>query len=130
MRFLVVDDEQICLKVMTALLKKHAEVIHIASSIEEAVELFDITPYYDVIFLDIMLGEESGIELLQHIRKRDTQVVIAMVTGHSEPINVLESYNNKCDYFLIKPVHQKTIDKVINKIKKAGNHNGTKNQEG
>ena len=77
-RILIVDDEEdICMILSYSLQKAGYEVL-IAHSAEEALELFQSpiahTPSpIDLILLDIMMGEMSGLEMANHLRLDNVQ---------------------------------------------------------
>lgn len=72
------------------------------------VESVEDGAYYDIIFLDIEMGEENGIYVAQRIRKFDKKVLIIYVTSHESYMQ--ESFSVRPFRFLIKPVCKTHIE--------------------
>lgn len=69
---------------------------------------------YDVIFLDMEMGELNGIDTANIIRKTDKHVIIVFVTSHTK-------YMQDCFVcspfrFLVKPVSEEVFDKAFDDI--------------
>ncbi|MCL1994784.1 MAG: LytTR family DNA-binding domain-containing protein [Defluviitaleaceae bacterium] len=69
---------------------------------------------FDLIFLDINMGDMSGIELAKKIREHDKNVLIVFVTSFSQ--YVLEGYDVNALHYLIKPL---SVTKLIPILDKA-----------
>lgn len=63
---------------------------------------------YDLILLDIEMPNLNGIELAKKIRKNNTKVVIAFITGYQKYIS--ESYKIHPFDYLLKPINQRIIN--------------------
>jgi two-component system, chemotaxis family, chemotaxis protein CheY len=80
---------------------------------------------YDVIFLDLMLPEISGDEVLKEIRdlenymgvKSKEQVKIIICSALSDYENVIKVVKSQCDAYISKPFDKKTIFKTLKKVK-------------
>lgn len=74
---------------------------------------------YDIIFLDIEMGDLNGIETAKKVREYDENVMIVFVTGHTK--YVYESFEVTPFRFLIKPIDFDKLKEVLvaayNKIK-------------
>lgn len=67
----------------------------------------------DIIFMDIDLGEESGIDLAKKITKSYPQTIIVFVTGHKEFME--EAFEMDAMGYLVKPYDIKRMEKVLHK---------------
>ena len=120
MKILVVDDDLINRKLLSALLKDYGDC-DIAVNGKEAVEIVNESinskQPYDIIFLDIMMPEMNGHETLLKIRKIEedngisigTGTKVVMVTALGDSRNVLSAFSEGCEYYLVKPVQQKKL---------------------
>lgn len=126
MRALIVDDDFISRKLMLKYLRPYCEC-DVAISGDEARTAFQLawtenTPY-EVIYLDIVIPGQNGLEVLKYIREfevgrgiTETAKVI-MVSGLDDQNQVKNAYQFECDSYLIKPI---TLDKVLSVSKDAG----------
>jgi len=72
---------------------------------EEAIELATSEPYPDIILLDIMLPDISGIEVCRRIRDnvKVSNVPIIMVTARGEEIDRIVGFEMGADDYIVKP---------------------------
>ena len=128
MRMLIVDDDGPNRKLLEAMVTTLGDC-DTAESGQEALSAFqkaweDWRPF-NLIFLDILMPEMDGNEVLLKIREIEKekkisqphQVKIIMVTGVSEEDMVMACLKNGCDDFLVKPIER---DLLFEKIKKVG----------
>ena len=66
---------------------------------------------YDLLLLDIVLGETNGMELAQKIRAHDNRAVIVFIT--SKPEYAVQGYNVKALHYLIKPINPDALERLI-----------------
>lgn len=96
---IVVEDEPLALERMAGYIKK-IPALHIAATFDNATDAFNFlqsnTP--DLIFLDINLGERSGIQLLESIRIKSN---IIITTAY--PDFALKGYDLNVTDYLLKP---------------------------
>lgn len=71
---------------------------------------------YDVIFLDMEMGELNGIETANIIRKMDKHVIIVFVTSHTKYMQ--NCFGCSPFRFLVKPVSNEDFDRVFSDIEK------------
>jgi two-component system, NtrC family, response regulator AtoC len=111
---LVIEDEAILAKNVSAYLARHGYDVKVAGSGEEALaELDAFRP--EAVVLDFNLPGKTGLEVLKEIRKRDAQVKVIMVTGHgSEQVAVDAMKAGAYDY-LSKPVVLGKLKLVLEK---------------
>lgn len=74
---------------------------HLADSVEKG-------DCFDIIFLDIEMGQEDGITVARRIRKTDKKVLIVYVTSHESYMK--ESFEVRPFQFLVKPVSEKQME--------------------
>lgn len=116
-RILVVDDVEVNLKVIVNLLKKTRLRVDTAGSGAKALEMVVETPY-DIIFLDHMMPEMSGIETYGRIKEMETKnknTPVIMLTANAIS-GVREQYLSLgfVDY-LSKPVQSGRLEQMIMK---------------
>jgi DNA-binding LytR/AlgR family response regulator len=67
----------------------------------------------DMVFLDIQMGEQSGIDVARKIRETNERVVLVFVTNN--PQYSLEGYAVEALDYLIKPVTPEILERVLKK---------------
>ena len=73
------------------------------SSAEELAEVLETEPEsFDLLILDIMMGEKNGMEFAKEVRRWDEKTSIIFVTGCEEYIEM--GYDVQAAQFLIKPI--------------------------
>ncbi len=81
---------------------------------------FDDNKSFDIILLDIEMGELNGVELAKMIRRKSETMQIVFVTGYSDYI--AEGYEVSALHYLMKPVNKDkffaTLNRAVEKIKK------------
>jgi DNA-binding NtrC family response regulator len=98
-RILVVDDEADIRESLETLLDLEGYSVEIAVDAGDAQRKLDRSTY-DLILLDLMLPDRSGMDLLGDIRGRDTETPIIMLTAYGSvevAVNALK--NGASDYF-------------------------------
>ena len=124
MRILAVDDNKETLILMAKILEPYGDCA-IADNGEAALQLFQNAhtnghPFH-LIFLDIMMPGLSGHDVLKRIREiereqrsPETNAKIAMLTALGNPKNRFSSFQEGCEYYLVKPIIKSEIIAVIN----------------
>lgn len=67
----------------------------------------------DVLFLDIDLGEESGIEIAMRLMAQHPEIVVIFVTGHREFAS--EAFEVEAMGYLVKPFDIKKMESIFKK---------------
>lgn len=115
MRAIIVDDEPLAQQRLSRLLKQydHIQLLACAADGASAVELVqEHKP--DVVFLDIAMPKQSGLEAATKIADLIPATHIVFVTAHPE--HALEAFSVLPAAYLLKPVETPTLDKVIQKL--------------
>jgi two-component system LytT family response regulator len=113
----IVDDERLARRELRTLLEEaHADQIHIvgeAATIGDAASLVSATDA-DVVFLDIQLGSETGMDLLPHL---GPDVDVVFVTAYDA--YTLRAFEvNALDY-LLKPVAPERLAITVSRLEAA-----------
>ena len=124
MRSLVVEDDFICRRVLTAMLAPYGQC-DVAVDGQEALEAYRLSVQsnqvsYDLICLDVFMPKKNGQDTLMDIRSLEEflmidPVKILMTTGGSFSNGKVEAFKLQCDGYLIKPIQQ---DQLIEHLKR------------
>lgn len=128
MKILIVDDEYIFRRFSKEILSKYGDCDTVVNG-KEALEAFEEshknkTPY-DLITMDIMMPEFTGIETLNAIRSwekkheipGDKKVKVVMITGSQDKVDFLNAFQEGCEAYILKPYD---VDKFIETIRGLG----------
>jgi DNA-binding response OmpR family regulator len=118
---LIVDDNRLTLKVVSALLTRHNHDVRTAPDAEQALELLgNLRP--GLILVDIQLPGMSGYELVGRLRARREFDRIALVafTALASPDEGEKALASGCDGYISKPVDPRTFPAIVNKYLQAG----------
>jgi two-component system, NtrC family, response regulator AlgB len=115
MRVLVVDDERNIRQTMgTALESMDHEAVTVSTG-EEALRRMEAEAF-QVILLDLKLQQESGMDLLGEILRRDPGVSVVMVTAYASIETAVEAMRRGAYDFLAKPCTPDQVRQVLNRI--------------
>jgi len=91
----------------------------------EAEELAELTPY-DIIVLDIMLPEKSGLEVCRDLRRKRIQTPILMLTARDAIEDRVAGLDSGADDYLVKPFAIEELRARIRALlrRESGDKNG------
>lgn len=102
MRVLVVEDERKLARLMTTALGQERHTVDVAYDGEEAINRAQ-AGIYDVIVLDVMLPERSGIEVCRWLRAHDITTPVLLLTARDQIEDKVEGLDAGADDYMTKP---------------------------
>ena len=102
MRVLVVDDHTGTRQLLTRSLERASYGVKAVASCEEAESALSLGAF-DVLVLDVMLPDGSGIDLCGRIRAGRTQIPILLLTARGEVHDRVAGLDAGADDYLVKP---------------------------
>ena len=119
MKILIVEDEPSLSEIMSRALKQEGYVVETAATYAEAD--MKVAGYsYDCILLDIMLPDNNGLRLLEHIRamgKRENVIIVSARNSLEDKVFGLE---NGADDYLPKPFHTAELIARVKSVLRRG----------
>lgn len=126
MKFLIIDDDISSCKLLQLLLEEYG-VSDLATDADKAMELFleahKEKNAYDIIFLDIIMPDVTGHDLLKWIRiweedhnLDENAVKIVMVSAMKDTKNIFSSLKSGCNNYMTKPIKKQGIAEVMKKL--------------
>jgi two-component system chemotaxis response regulator CheY len=115
-RLLVVDDAMLMRKMICDVaIEAGWEVAGEARNGVEAVELYDrLRP--DLVTMDVVMPEMSGLEALRRIRAADPEAQVVMVTALDQKQTLMESIRDGAIDFIVKPFDRSRVISLLTKV--------------
>jgi DNA-binding NtrC family response regulator len=99
---LIVDDEAAIRESLQTLLEMEGYEVDLASDGFEGLQRIADRPY-DLVLLDFALPQRNGIEILQDIRERDSELAVIMITAYGTVENAINAMQAGATNFIQKP---------------------------
>lgn len=111
----IVDDEPLARDELKYLLKrtKQVEIVGEADCIEDALERIDDTPM-DVLFVDIMLAHETGLDLVEKLSERGKHPAVVFATAYDE--YALKAFQLNAIDYILKPFEEQRVGQTVEKL--------------
>lgn len=107
-KILLVDDEEGIRFTLGTLLKKEGYLVDVAANLSVARNFLQST-CYDLVFTDIMLAGESGLDLLREIKETEQVTQVVMFTGCPQVESAAEAVRLGAFDYITKPVRYETL---------------------
>ena len=114
-KILVVDDDISIQEVLEIALENQGYKIKKAYKISEAKKLL-YSEIFELVILDIKLGNQSGLDLLRFISKEFSHVPVLMITAYADPKTAVEAMKLGAKDYIPKPFD---IDEFLLVVKKT-----------
>ena len=123
-RILVIDDEEQIRSSLKSALERRSHDTVTAENIKEG-ERF-LSAGFDIIFLDVMLPDGNGLELLQKILKDNREQTVVMISGHADITIAIEAIKMGAYDFIEKPL---SLDRILITIENASEKNSLRTEK-
>jgi two-component system LytT family response regulator len=117
MKLFIIDDEQANREVLQILIQKYypeLEIIGEAENLNIFMESRSLQQNTDLLFLDILMPDSTGFDLLNQLSKRTFEVIL--VTGFEE--FALQAFEHSVIDYILKPIDKDRFCSAIEKAKK------------
>jgi two-component system chemotaxis response regulator CheY len=101
-RLLIVDDSGFARRLLRRILEDGGYDVEEAAGGDEALAKYDATKP-DAVLLDIVMGEVSGLEVLQKLRRKDPKAIVIMATADIQEATRTEALAAGAAGFVNKP---------------------------
>ena len=129
-RILVVDDEEDLCEILKFNLENEGYEVDTANSAEEALKL-DISSY-NLLLLDVMMGEISGFKMANLVKKdkKTAHIPIIFITAKDTENDTITGFNLGADDYISKPFSlREVVARVKAVIRRTADTEGTKAAE-
>jgi DNA-binding response OmpR family regulator len=115
MKILIVEDEPSIRKNIVQFLSGEGYLVESANTYKEGLEKVKIYAY-DCCLLDIMLPDGSGLDLINHIKSKNLNTGIIVLSAKSAVEDKIKGLNYGADDYLAKPFHLQELNARIKSI--------------
>ena len=116
-RILVVDDEKIISNILQRVLQRAGHQVSVANHGVEALRILEAEPAFDLLFLDLLMPEIGGAEVLDFARKKDPKTKILMMTAYGDNSVKEDLVSRGAARVLAKPFEDVTaIPQLVNAV--------------
>lgn len=118
-KILIVDDERDFVLSLTDILETYGYNVGMAHNQQEAVDTIQ-SFYADVVLLDVRLGHENGLNLINTFKETRPNIVTVIMTAFVEADSAIEAIQEGAYDYLRKPLNPrqllKTLDRCFEKL--------------
>mgnify|MGYP004616575489 CR=1 FL=1 len=117
-KVLIVDDNNLNIKVATRLLKQYNLNIDSATSGRECINKIILGENFDLILMDDMMPGKSGVETFNELKQMDNFNIPTIILTANAISGMREKYidNDHFNDYLSKPIDRQELDRVIRKF--------------
>src|SRR5690349_3041812 len=115
---LVVEDEADLASTVEYNLQRDGHTVSIASSGRAALDVLGGSVLFDLVILDLMLPDISGLEVCRQLRRRDETrtLPVLMLTARGEEIDRVVGFEVGADDYVVKPFSVRELMLRVNVI--------------
>ncbi|MBI2487010.1 MAG: response regulator [Deltaproteobacteria bacterium] len=111
-KILVVDDENLILKILSDILVKEGYEVKTAFKCSKALQLLKEDSFH-VVLTDIRMPEKNGIDLLSEIKKFNPDIPVILMTGFASLVTAVEAVHHGAIDYLTKPLDYDKLKSII-----------------
>jgi DNA-binding response OmpR family regulator len=121
-RILIVEDEADMQDLMRTLLERIGLEVIPAYDVASAVQVLRSKPLPDVVLLDLMLPEISGMELLRQMRAKEVfdNLPVVIVSALADPDQIRQGFDLGADRYVTKPAITHNLVKTVLEVLRTG----------
>lgn len=114
-KILIIDDEPDITFILEGMLSKEGYAVDTAGGVAAAAEKMTKNNY-DLILADIVLGSETGVDILREVKTKNLNSIVIFMTGFPTFDTAAEAIRLGVFDYLPKPIE---MGRLINTVKKA-----------
>jgi two-component system, OmpR family, phosphate regulon response regulator PhoB len=119
---LVVDDDPSVRKLAEAILQRVGMKTVLAENASEAAAILKGRPLPDLMILDLMLPDISGLDFLKQVREKSVfdNVLVLILSALADPDRIREGLSAGADRYLTKPYLSNNLAPTIQEMLRTG----------
>ena len=112
---LIVDDEQSIRVSLKCMLEKEKYQVETAYNGSKALQKLE-NNHYDIVLTDIKMDNISGINLLQNIKEKYSDVLVLLMTGYSSIESAIDALRLGASDYILKPCSKNKILSSLSEV--------------
>jgi DNA-binding response OmpR family regulator len=125
-KLLVVDDDTLIADFVRLAAKEDGHAVDVAHTGEEGRTLALVNDY-DVVVLDYVLPDGTGVDVVRHLRSRGRATPVLMLTARASKEDVIRGLDAGADDYLVKPF---VVGELLARIRALGRRAGPARDDG
>ena len=113
---LIVEDDIAFLKMLSTFLERNGYNVTEVSSVQEAKEQLDSSSF-PMVITDLKLPDESGLILLEYVKRVSSETKVIMMTGYAEVTSAVEAIKKGALDYISKPFRPEELLMVMEQAK-------------
>jgi len=113
-KILIADDEESIRFTFTAFLEDAGYQVATADSISGCIKNMQAESF-DLLFLDINMGSDNGIEAIQNLKILQPDCSIVIITGNPDSKTIFKARGYGAVDYLVKPIRQASLLYIVQK---------------
>jgi two-component system copper resistance phosphate regulon response regulator CusR len=105
MRILVVDSEARRAATAAATLRDHRYVVEVCASADEALDLLEYPPSFELVVVDGDSAASGGLRFCRELRRRGAREALLMLSARADVVDKVVALDAGADDYLTRPVH-------------------------
>src|SRR2546426_6875247 len=114
-KILVVEDDPDIRKILEIFLTEKRFQVKVTDGAPAALEMLDQEPI-DVILSDVRMPDMSGLELLRHLKERDPDIQLVLMSGYSSVTDAVEAIQLVAADYVEKPIDFRRLERVLQSV--------------
>src|SRR5580704_12746810 len=119
MHILIVEDEKEMADLLRKGLEEENHTVNLAFDGRDALEMAQALEY-DAIVLDLMLPGIDGFEVIRHLRKRENETPILVLSGRNTVADIVKGLDMGANDYMTKPFSFKELLARLRSISRCG----------
>lgn len=115
MKLLLAEDEEILSEALSQGLRKRGYAVDCAFDGEDAFHLYEVNEY-DLVILDLNLPKVDGLEVLEQIRKKDTELRVLILSARNTIEDKIKGLDSGSNDYLTKPFDFRELEARIRSL--------------
>ena len=119
---LVIDDDPELQELVQVLLSSIGMITLTASTAAEGASILRTPPLPDLVVLDLMLPDVSGLELLRQMREKDVfdNLPVIILSALADPEQIRDGLKSGADRYITKPYIASNLTNVVIEVLRTG----------